>query len=803
MSIGRIVGGGAAAQGGREMSSRNTGKKVFFFFLLLLSSLPEQRSRAAQLDEIAAGNVTPAARSRDTFQAVVDEEADDVELYDDEDLEDEQQMYEFVDTDNAGELAPVPSKVKVTRKPRAFRTGVDPKDADLFVVDSFGKRLPASDGVVKINLARLILRPVTDEEIESKRFFAGFGIKRALVDSGCFRCCLRGDGPDHPEFERIGLNTGNLMKHAAKHHQPMLDALATLISETPAAQAVVSCELLITNAPPPMGILDRFVSRDNKAIRSETLCLVWFLDANIAFSQFDNPLFRKLIEMLGGRAFPSSTTMVESILPLLYRFATDYMRGILQEAGSFINSFDGWSRFGHRFLSQSYHCISPKTFSSYVMALDLIYTPVQHFQEVLGGLLAERQEFWTAGMSPEPIAAGGIADGASDVQSAGRGLWAGEDNTDASDMSRCQNHKLKGAYELLERKDPALKIVVDSLAAFFISVSNSANVSTMLKSYQRMEELVTSTLYVYNETRWEGRVKLLDCALKLKDSLPELKPFAAAHKIGADCGDFLEESFFVRVRTYLEHLDVVNSVSKLFQTQKFPTGHLVVLCYAELYNHFAVNENDMDRPFEQVFKRALHSTILEMLVEPVSSKPTAFLKAAFFHPDICWRLQNGLITKSVYDQAVEAIKVDIAAFDGNDSATTMVACSAFDSYLRECGKIEPPQFTGFKAVLANGVYGSTDALSFWRTIVEKPGGDYRKMLVPVAAMLLALPAGESHDEFVFSATGRIFTKDRNALSPARLEQITILVMFIRNFGWSQHKLNKWVELALAQVKETQ
>lgn len=76
-----------------------------------------------------------------------------------------------------------------------------------------------------------------------------------------------------------------------------------------------------------------------------------------------------------------------------------------------------------------------------------------------------------------------------------------------------------------------------------------------------------------------------------------------------------------------------------------------------------------------------------------------------------------------------------------------------------------------------------------------------KMLVPVAAMLLALPAGESHDEFVFSAAGRIFSDDRNAMSPTRLEQVTIIVMFLRNEGWSHEKLNKWVQAALEENKK--
>ena len=84
--------------------------------------------------------------------------------------------------------------------------------------------------------------------------------------------------------------------------------------------------------------------------------------------------------------------------------------------------------------------------------------------------------------------------------------------------------------------------------------------------------------------------------------------------------------------------------------------------------------------------------------------------------------------------------------------------------------------------------------------IASAAGNYLGLLLPVASMLLALPAGESVDEFVFSSSGRTHTKDRNRMSPARLEQITVLVMFIRNFGWSLDKFHAWVVKALQETK---
>jgi hypothetical protein len=89
--------------------------------------------------------------------------------------------------------------------------------------------------------------------------------------------------------------------------------------------------------------------------------------------------------------------------------------------------------------------------------------------------------------------------------------------------------------------------------------------------------------------------------------------------------------------------------------------------------------------------------------------------------------------------------------------------------------------------------------SYWRDIGKEIGNPLAS-LIPVASMLLALPAGEAHNEFVFSCSGRVLTRDRNSMSPMRLEQLTVLVMFIRNFGWSQRKLMQWFREALATVQ---
>ncbi len=763
---------------------------------------------------IADGKSQPEARSRHGLKRAVEAEQallDDVVLHGEG--EGEQQAAErfvFVEEDgdgalatpakNASAVAAEPASVPSRRKPKTFKTGQNRKDKDLQVVDPYGDKFDAADGVVKINLARLILRPVMAKEVATKVHF----VKKKLIDDSCWRCLLprhHKEMSSHPEFVSVGPNTGNLMAHCQQHHAAVLEGLERIIAETPKAEAKFACDEYIANLPPPpsAGPLRRMLGMNTDDVSNDLLCLIWFLDANISFVQFDNELFHQLALSLGGRQFPSSTTMVEKVLPVLYRFAVEHMVDWLKRCRSFFTSFDGWSKFGERFVSQSYHCIDPASFEYRILALDFIHVQTSHWSEVLSGVLQERQECWTAGLDPEPIVAGGIADGASDVQSAGKQAFGdGLEGTD-DDMNRCQNHMMKGAYEVLEKAAPEFKAAIDATAALFVSVSNSANVNKMLRAYQDVNEISTAALYVYNDTRWEGRLRLLECALKLRMSLPCLKEYATQQAIGQGCPDFLEDAFFQRLAVYHKHLKVVDNVSRLFQTQRFPTGHLVLLAYNELAKSFQqLPDLAAEPPMETRFRSALHAAIRDGLVAPITTRSNAFAKSAIFHPDICRLLQHGVVSEPVFNLCVAAVRNDIEALSGEKSVTTTMVNLIFDMYLKMCKDRPAAAFMGFDALKESGFYGQTDAMSYWRGIGKDVGNPFAS-LIPIASMLLALPAGESHNEFVFSTSGRIFTRDRNAMSAMRLEQVTVLVMFIRNCGWSQEDLMKWFQKAKSEV----
>ncbi len=347
---------------------------------------------------------------------------------------------------------------------------------------------------------------------------------------------------------------------------------------------------------------------------------------------------------------------------------------------------------------------------------------------------------------------------------------------------------------------PQFKVAIDALAALFVAVSYSANVNTTLQAYQDVNEISSVALYIYSETRWEGRVQLLECALKLRKSLPCLKLFAASQKIGTDCPEFLEELFFVRLAMYQQASQC--SAGSVAHVSDAPLSgrSLVLLAYHETAKSFAPSlDLAAEAPVETTFREAIHAVIKEYLVAPLSCRANAFAKAAIFHPDICRLLQHELLSKAVFEACAAVVKKDIDALSGEGTITTQMTHLIFDRYLESCKNRPAAVFLGIDKLKQNGLYGSTDALTYWRDIGRDIGNPFSS-LIPIASMMLALPAGEAHNEFVFSCSGRILSRDRAAMSAVRLEQVTVLVMFIRNFGWSQHQLMEWVKRGMAEVQ---
>jgi hypothetical protein len=219
--------------------------------------------------------------------------------------------------------------------------------------------------------------------------------------------------------------------------------------------------------------------------------LLWFLHGQIAFTNFDNPLFLSFLRSVDikDNEFGSAKTIVSSLLPAIYSYVTEEMCRFLHSCAAVSNSWDAWSRFGDKFISQHYHAINPKSFEYRAYLLDLVPYSGPQFAEALAGGLSERREHWLGGSNV--LAAAGIADGEAKGQAAGAIMFGD------ADMLKCQNHRLKSAYTEAEENSGQFKADLLAFAALASSAAHKGPTCTALWSHQRLHGLPELVLLFY------------------------------------------------------------------------------------------------------------------------------------------------------------------------------------------------------------------------------------------------------------------------------------------------------------------
>jgi hypothetical protein len=216
----------------------------------------------------------------------------------------------------------------------------------------------------------------------------------------------------------------------------------------------------------------------------------------------DNSLFKQFCERLGGRYLSSTTTIINTMLPALYQFVCSDMVATMSSWVGFFSTFDGWSKFNHGFVSQHYHGICQRSFDFSVLMLDLIPSSFAKYRETLGAALVTRQQHWT-GELDHLIAAGGLGDNASNVQSAGNFAF-GE-----NDMSRCQCHMLALCFSDIENLLLDFNADTSVMSKFCSFIAVNGNVVSMLRNFQELNNLAELHVVLECETRWNGLFLLL------------------------------------------------------------------------------------------------------------------------------------------------------------------------------------------------------------------------------------------------------------------------------------------------------
>jgi len=254
--------------------------------------------------------------------------------------------------------------------------------------------------------------------------------------------------------------------------------------------------------------------------------------------------------------------------------------------------------------------------------------------------------------------------------------------------------------------------------------------------------------------------------------------------------------FFVRCKGYLFVLEELNRVSLFYQTQRFPIGCFVPLMILHLMKFTQPKEN-MDPLYLSDLKSCLNNAIKKYMHQPILENENSFLKAALLHPGVA-KIVCSQVNQQLIHKTFKSIISDAVFIDADDSD-----CEAFVSislkFYRETiigDTIKLPVSLPWKDLTEKGSINGFGHLEFWKDVAGK-GFQFHNgkcaHLKKVASMLLAQPAGESIDESTFSSVGVTMRKERSRLAPMKIEQITIIRMFIRNFKWDPYLLHKWFE----------
>jgi hypothetical protein len=268
--------------------------------------------------------------------------------------------------------------------------------------------------------------------------------------------------------------------------------------------------------------------------------------------------------------------------------------------------------------------------------------------------------------------------------------------------------------------------------------------------------------------------------------------------------DFLDVVYFDRLAKYEVYLNEMNSVSLLYQKQQFPTGCLVPLCIMHLWRFFQVDVA-MDPPYLIDIKDAFCAAITEVFVRRFLEKPNSFLATGLLHPGVATAIhESPLVPEDVVGECYSMILRNAETLVSEEDDIPFVK-SSLQIYRK---KVESHEFAQkaedgsqalpevqLKKLMEIGAYMGINALKFWRDVQFASSGVPSKYvhLVPVAGMMLALPAGESIDEVAFSSSKGTLVDNRSAMSPVVLEQITVTRMAVQNFGWSAQQFGGFVD----------
>jgi hypothetical protein len=421
---------------------------------------------------------------------------------------------------------------------------------------------------------------------------------------------------------------------------------------------------------------------------------------------------------------------------------------------------------GRKYLAVTYHGID-QSWRLFHCVLDVIHFRGSTQSEVIASVM---QSCIEKRLPKDKLVTVVVSDGAADAKRAREDLleYDGHDCFN-HDLNLCLGDALKDAKAAA--RDFA------SMEHLIREIESDKNLRIYFEKMQQIAGFDEVQKFVHrNDTRWTGLADSVAKFLKMRDAFFVEEAEACNQAILEDwpvhlSDDVFQYAFWDRLRGYNDLLVPLCIATKSAQSLSIPTGSRVPKFISDMraaWKRFG----DARGALAEV--KAFGDALLKCLSQRCD-KYINTVKAAVLDPSQSRFLLDYGVSKEVIDLSWEAIVLEgkdeysqSQKAAGNQFEDVMDVVDVADTIVR--GQVVVlRQFLGRSTVPS----ASGDPLEFYRENMFQCT-TFAPLACRVATNLLAIPAGESHSERVFSWAGGFVTKLRNRLADETLQELVVM-----------------------------
>ena len=491
--------------------------------------------------------------------------------------------------------------------------------------------------------------------------------------------------------------------------------------------------------------------------RKEAALVSWAVDKNVPFHAFTGDSWDRVKEAT-SISFAGEATL-RAILDPMYSYVLRELRADLRRASAVSISFDLWTAVdASHYLGISYHWID-QNWRQRAHVLDLLQFQASATGELLAHILEERFDQHLPPADVVVVLAASVSDRGGNARLA-RDLVVSKEQSE-----HCVPHLLKTALDNLTEHKPKysntywrdmaldMSSLVQLLTLFNNKPSNLAALHAALP-----EELKHLGLVFPNDTRWEGRLRMVQRALRLKEGLVSV----CQEQLGSlqtTCGgpdDFLTAPYWARLDAYAACYGLVNGFSQKMQGDG-ALKSAVLVDYYEL--HALLLAPSDSNAFTAT--GAHFAGALDVCFKPIVETVNNTTKAALLDPRNYPRVLE-LMDASLVDQCWDALSDELASY--HQDHALQVAQLAFSPLRGLVPKMDP----------SKAPEGEDPLLWCWARLFADANHQYLAVCVPLIQGILCIPASAAKCERIFSFTTRLINRLTSSLSCDTAEMKTIV-----------------------------